>query len=319
MHCDTLTAIDDLSHGLGQVSVDKLVQAGCAAQCFAIFLDKRQGPLWPRFEAYCERLGELVAQDDRLQQVCDPLDLESCMQSGKVAALLAVEGGDLLGENISNLDRLYRRGVRLLTLCWNYPNALGYPNVDCSLPRLHIDVRSTDSRGLTPFGVEVVSRMNQLGMIVDVSHLSDGGFWDALHLSRAPIVASHSNARALCPVGRNLSDEMIAALAAKGGVAGLNFCYDFLSDTGGEVADLYVAHARHIYAVGGEDVLAIGSDFDGIPRLAGCDCTLLPILFDRLCRWLPPRVVDKMMMGNAYRVWREVQNAKTVSNQGRSV
>ena len=307
LHCDTLTAIEDVAHGAGQTSVDKLAALGGAAQCFAIFLDKKQGPLWPRFEHYCDRLEALMAQDSRLQLALSPDEALQIVKRGNVAAILTVEGGDLLAGDMANLHRLYRRGVRLLTLCWNYPNALGYPNIDCTLPREQIDVCRTDGRGLTAFGLDVVDQMNALGMMVDVSHLSDGGFWEALKRSKAPIVASHSNARALCGVGRNLSDEMIAALARRGGVMGLCFCYDFLTSGGGEWLDMAVAHARHIYDVGGADVLALGSDFDGIPPVAGCDCTALPLLARRLADVLPAEAVDKMLWSNAMRVWRSVQ------------
>ena len=121
-----------------------------------------------------------------------------------------MEEGGVLNEKQERLEELYRLGIRLITLTWNYENCLGYPN-------------SRDgevmNRGLKAFGLEIVERMNALGMLVDVSHLSDGGFWDCIRVSRAPIIASHSNARALCGVPRNLTDDMLRALAEKGGAA----------------------------------------------------------------------------------------------------
>ena len=109
----------------------------------------------------------------------------------------------------------------------------------------------------------MVERMNELGMIVDVSHLSDGGFWDVLKYSRKPVVASHSNARALCPHPRNLSDEMIRVLAEKGGISGLNFYPYFLKENGKAGMDDLIRHIEHMYYVGGEEFVAIGTDFDG--------------------------------------------------------
>ena len=162
---------------------------------------------------------------------------------------------------------LYEERIRLITLTWNYDNCLGSPN-------------SRDpevmSRGLKPFGKEVVERMNDLGMLIDVSHLSDGGFWDCIKVSRFPIVASHSNARALCPHPRNLTDEMLHALGNKGGVAGMNFYSAFLrkmdrnrpmSDGNDRASLMDIAlHGARILDQAGEDALALGTDLDGFDR-----------------------------------------------------
>ena len=116
---------------------------------------------------------------------------------------------------------------------------------------------------LKPFGIEIVERMNDLGIIVDVSHLSDGGLWDVLKHSKKPVIASHSNARALCDHQRNLTDEMIRALAEKGGVSGINFYPYFLNESGKANIDDLIRHIEHMYYVGGEDFVAMGTDFDG--------------------------------------------------------
>ena len=118
-------------------------------------------------------------------------------------------------------------------------------------------------KGLKPFGFEVVEQMNSLGMLIDVSHLSDGGFWDVLSTSSKPIVASHSNARALCEHPRNLTDDMIRALAEKGGVIGLNFYPYFVNPAGHASVSALAEHALHLFYIGGEDSVAIGTDFDG--------------------------------------------------------
>lgn len=147
-------------------------------------------------------------------------------------------------------------------------------------------------------------------MIVDVSHLSDAGFYDVASHAKRPFVASHSDARAICPAVRNLTDDMIGLLAEKGGVTGLNFCPSFLNaqkDYPGTAADV-ARHAAHIIKVGGEDCLGLGSDFDGIrthAELPGADA--MPVLEDALAKaGLTARQRDKVMGENVLRVYREV-------------
>jgi membrane dipeptidase len=145
-------------------------------------------------------------------------------------------------------------GVRLITLTWNFPNEIGFPN--CQNEYMN--------KGLTEFGKEVVYEMNKLGMVIDVSHLSDGGFYDVANLSSKPFVASHSNSRSIRSHTRNLTDDMIRTLAEKGGVTGINFCAAFLgSSRDGRIDDM-VEHIKHLRNIGGIDVIALGSDFDGI-------------------------------------------------------
>ena len=204
----------------------------------------------------------------------------------------------------------------MLTLTWNYPNELGWPNVkmppkgseeapDFTVP--------DQEHGLTETGFAFLSEMERLGMIVDVSHLSDAGFWDVASTAAKPFVASHSNARAVCPHVRNLNDEMIRALAEKGGVTGLNFCHSFLeakkagSEAQASLAAV-AAHARHIVDVGGEDCLGLGSDFDGIPTNEALpDASFLPALADALTEaGFTGRQIDKIFSENVLRVYREV-------------
>lgn len=202
------------------------------------------------------------------------------------------------------MDRLgyfYSMGVRAMALTWNYPNCFGSPN-------------STDTRvmhtGLTPFGKEAVGVMNDIGMLIDVSHLSDGGFYDVARLSRKPFAATHSNCRALSPHPRNLTDDMIRMLSEKGGVAGLNFYGPFLSDditeTHSRVEDM-CAHVLHMLKVGGEDCIALGTDFDGMDGSFEIGSpTQMWRLFDALKRkGLTARQLEKLASGNALRVLRD--------------
>ena len=197
---------------------------------------------------------EFSENADQISLVTSYEELINNAENGKISAFLTIEESGILDGEISRLEHLYEEDIRLMTLLWNGENCIGYPNS-----------RNTKimNKGLKPFGIEVVERMNELGMIVDVSHLSDGGFWDVLKYSRKPVVASHSNARALCPHPRNLSDEMIRALAEKGGISGLNFYPYFLKENGKAGMDDLIRHIEHMYYVGGEEFVAIGTDFDG--------------------------------------------------------
>lgn len=200
--------------------------------------------------------GELEKNREKIGPVLTYSDIEENQRAGKMSALLSVEEGAVCQGELPKLLTLYEQGVRMMTLTWNYPNELGFPHQNAE-------------GGLTEKGREFVRKMQEIGMIVDVSHLSDQGFYDVLKETDKPFVASHSNARSICPHSRNLTDEMIRALAERGGVTGLNFYADFLKKAvsgeknSGTIADI-VRHAAHIVSVGGEDCLGLGSDFDGI-------------------------------------------------------
>lgn len=171
-----------------------------------------------------------------------------------MSALLAIEEGAVLEGNIENLEKFYDLGVRMITLTWNHENEIGYP---------HIKPENAN-KGLKSFGIEVVENMNDLGMIVDVSHLSDAGFYDVAKVSTKPFIATHSNSREMTKHSRNLTDEMIKILANAGGVTGINFCSAFIGETPMTMISDMVRHIKHMRNIGGIDVIALGSDFDGI-------------------------------------------------------
>lgn len=312
LHCDTITALDpkEWRNGAGQISWQKLKDAGYGLQCVAVFQPYDRGNLYANFLSYARSLDESVCQNsDLVAKVTTSKEIEQTVKAGKIALLLTIEEGGTMEGDLDKLRSLYDHGVRMMTLIWNFANELGYPNLDYR--SYHADrlasLTHTDERGLTPLGIETVKEMNRLGMVVDVSHLSDGGFWDVVRHSDAPFVASHSNARSVCEVARNLTDPMLKALADRGGVTGLNLCPDFLRRGEGDLLEYSLNHVKHILDVAGEDVLALGTDYDGIsplPPLTGCETT--PYLAEHLSRYLPARVVDKMMWSNALRVLTEV-------------
>jgi membrane dipeptidase len=187
-------------------------------------------------------------------------EIEAAHKRGKIAALIGLEGGHAIEDNLDKLREFYRRDVRYMTLTHTNTNNWADSSGDTNKSEVK------HHNGLTDFGKDVVREMNRLGMMVDISHTADKTFWDALEVSRAPIIASHSNARALANVPRNMTDEMIVALAKKGGVIQVNFNCPFLTTQKpphATVADV-VAHIDHIRKITSIDAIGIGSDFDGI-------------------------------------------------------
>jgi membrane dipeptidase len=205
-------------------------------------------------------------------------EVRRIVSAGRHAMLLGLEGGHAIEDSLENLRQFYRRGIRYMTLTWSFSHSWA----DSSGDPLH--EAETLHRGLTDFGREVVREMNDLGMLVDISHVSDETFWDALEISRAPVIASHSSVRAIASHPRNLSDDMLRAVATNGGVVMINFsalyldprkttlwrlAWDWVAHLGGaetsvsDVAD----HIDHVVRVAGVDHVGLGSDFDGAPFL----------------------------------------------------
>jgi len=264
-HCDTIDRLY-INNGIGlkkndfHIDVDKLKKGNALAQFFAVFLhlkeiqDKGRTPLEVALEMIDLFYKELKDNSDELAFAATINDINNNKNINKISAFLTIEEGAVLEGSIDNLNKLYQLGVRLITLTWNFPNEIAFPN--CR--------KEFTDRGLTTFGIEVVEEMNSLGMLIDVSHLSDGGFYDVARLSKKPFIASHSNARAKTDNKRNLTDDMIRLLAEKGGVMGINFCANFLGPDNISRVDDMIRHIKHIHNVGGIDVIALGSDFDGI-------------------------------------------------------
>ncbi|VBB06630.1 metal-dependent hydrolase [Lucifera butyrica] len=262
LHCDTVLLLmaDKNTLQLRQndfcVDVEKLKQASSMAQFFALFVDlqKTDNALETCLEMADTFYAQLEKNQDALRWAGNYRDLLENKRQNKISAFLTIEEGGVLRGQLHHLRNFYHLGVRLITLTWNYPNEIGYPNKEAQYR----------SRGLTPFGKEVVREMNRLGMLIDVSHLSDQGFYDVAALSTQPFVASHSNARTVQDHPRNLTDDMIRVLAEKGGVMGINFERTFLGNSEISRVEDMVRHIKHIRQVGGIDVIALGTDFDGI-------------------------------------------------------
>lgn len=271
-HCDTLSRIFDLQkkgidgesvwRNEGETDLLRLVEAGYGAQFFACFLMQEKKPVYDSHFEDAIRMTELLhgELEEHKEQAAFAGSWKAYMKNkaeGKLSCFLTVEEGGILEQKPERLDVLYEKGIRLITLTWNYENCLGYPGC----------IPSFRDKGLKPFGIEILERMDELGMIVDVSHLSDGGFADVCRYGKRPFLASHSNARAVCPHSRNLTDEMIRKLAERGGLMGLNFYGPFLTKEGRSTIEAMLCHIRHMMNVGGREIIGIGSDFDGM----GCE------------------------------------------------
>ena len=302
-HCDTASEILDgrgLYDNNGMLSIKKMQEGGVACQFFAMYINMSSFAS-PSLgyehlnKIYANFMEELRKNQNHIVRAGNSSEISAARGGGKIAAVLTLEEGGVLDNRIERLDELYTMGIRLITLSWNYENCIGFP---------HSPKPDEMKRGLKPFGVEVVRRMQELGILVDVSHLSDGGFWDVVKLSKKPFVASHSNARFLCGHTRNLSDDMLKALADSGGVTGLNFVPKFLDDDeAGSIAQM-TAHIKHINNVAGIDVLALGSDFDGFKGACELgDCSNFPRLLDAISgAGFSDDEIEKICWKNAMRV-----------------
>ena len=195
---------------------------------------------------------EIKKHNDLIEIALDLDDIKRIASQGKISAVLAIEGGEALMGKIENLDYFYDRGVRIFGLTWNRENELGFGQGTGS------------TRGLKPFGIEVIKRMDELGMIADVSHLNEAGFWDVHNHITRPYMASHSNAFALFPHNRNLKDDQIMAIVESGGVIGFNMYPPFISSNKRTTVDDVLAHFRHFIEIGAGQHVGLGCDFDGI-------------------------------------------------------
>jgi membrane dipeptidase len=223
---------------------------------------------------------------------------------GPLAAVLHVEGAEAIDPGLERLTGLHDGGLRSLGLTWSRPNAFGH-GAPFAFPG-----SPDQGPGLTDAGRALVTACNELGVVVDVSHLNERGFWDVAERSGAPLVASHSNAHALCPSPRNLTDDQLRAIGESGGVVGINFCVAFVREDGADDPDTplsaIAAHAAHVAEVAGVDAVALGSDFDGATMPHELDsATKLPALLDALREFgFDEPELEKVALGNWRRVLR---------------
>jgi membrane dipeptidase len=247
-------------------------------------------------------------------------EIEAAKKKGKIAALLGIEGGHAIEDSLRLLRDFYALGVRYMTL--THANNNNWADSSGDLAKV-----PGKPPGLTDFGKRVVAEMNRIGMMVDISHVSDKTFWDALETSKAPLIASHSSCRALSNIPRNMTDEMIAALARKGGVVQINFGCSFVSQKSATAVrsktapvqatfDEAMAHIEHAIKITGIDGVGIGADYDGVTCVpAGLeDVSKYPAITRALLeRGYKAEDVRKIMGGNLLRVMRAVEKFAAAS------
>ena len=249
-HCDTLSkiALENILPRDCAVTRERLERGGVSLQTFALFIGGAADE-----KTYYERAKKMICAAPRLgiPLITGPLpDVLPETPHG----IFSIEGCEFFGGKLERFHEFADQGIKLCALTWNYENELGYP------------ASGGDTRGLKPFGRALIAEMDARGVLCDVSHLNDAGFEDVLNLSRLPVVASHSNLRALCAMPRNLATWQARALIERRGFIGVNFYAGFLNRNAPATVDDVLRVIDTLCAMGGEDVVGFGSDFDGIDR-----------------------------------------------------
>ena len=304
LHCDTIMQLldhpdsGDLYRNTWKIDIEKLQKAHSKVQDFALFINlgKTNDPYGRYEEMRNLCTTQIHLYGEHIQHVLSYQDVESVYESGKIGALMSIEEGGVLGGDLDKLKQAYQDGVRLITLTWNYPNGLGEPHC------------GEQHKKLTPKGIEFVEAMQDLGIIVDCSHLNDAGTEQLGDILDVPFIASHSNAREVTAHTRNVPDNLIKLIANKGGVIGLNFAQSFLGTSPVSCIDDIVKHGLYLINKGGEDVVALGTDFDGIkPNTEIKDASEMYRLYDAFKEaGLSVEQCEKLFWKNADRLLKEI-------------
>ncbi len=308
MHCDTLIEgwrkpERSFYDGDTSINLKLLKENGSLLQFFAMYLSRNEMKTMDPYDILKGIYGYYQTQMEKYSDIIRPVysaqEVLENEERGLLSSLLTVEDGVFIDGKIERVQEVYDMGVRLITLMWNFENSVGFPCSDD--PEAHL-------KGLKPFGIEVVEKMNELGMIIDVSHMSEGGFYDVAKHSKKPFVASHSCARALCNHRRNLTDDQLKTLGNAGGIAGVNFECSFLKE-GSNCAtyDQIIEHLLYMKDKAGIDAVGFGSDFDGIEDNGELvNYSGFKTLLERMEGKFTYDEIDKICRGNALRVIKDV-------------
>jgi membrane dipeptidase len=304
-HIDTPLKMVESNIGLAgnnaEVDIPKLRAGGVDVVIFSIFVSPYRYAKVARSQAdfMIKNLKQQVTANNKQIQLAYSFgDIQRIHEQGKIAGIIGLEGADPLEGKLTNLDYFYKQGVRYIGLTWSTHTALA--DSSSGAPKWN---------GLSPLGKQVVQRMNELGMVIDVSHLSDKSFYDVIKTSKAPVMASHSSARALQPSPRNLNDDMLRNLAKNGGVVGAIFYPPFLAK-GPTSTQTVVDHIDHMVKVAGIGAVGLGSDFDGLdikPPVGLENASKFPNITAELRkRGYSDEDIRKVLGGNLMRVFEQV-------------
>lgn len=299
-HCDTiyrcLRTGAQLRENDAHLDLHRASSFGRFAQVFALYQDPEELPRGSTMVRegqllHQKFLREMEQNRDVIVHCRTGAEVDRAAADGKMAAILSIEGAELIGCDPGQVETAAEWGVRFLNPVWNWPNVLSGANC-----------RDTD-RGLSPLGADFLRQLEAFHIYPDVSHISDPGFWDVVRLARGPVVATHSNSRALCPHRRNLTDDMFRAIRDSGGVAGLNYYQHFVGDD--PTMEGLVRHVEHFLELDGERSLCLGGDMDGCELLAGGMRGLedVPLLWQALAdRGYPQSLLEDLFWNNLRRL-----------------
>lgn len=296
LHCDTATEAMKCHAGLCgnglQLDLDKW-QSGRLCQSYAVFIpDTLRGEAaWQYFLKCSGYWKEQIAETPEMVLLRQPAEAAEQWRRGKQTCFFAVEGGAVLAGRPERVETLAGRGVRMLTLTWNGENELASG--------------TTATGGLKPLGRDIIRELEHCSIVADVSHLNDESMGDVIEWAQRPVIATHSNSRRLCNVPRNLTDDQFRCIAERRGLVGLNFFTGFLrEDRKHACMEELLRHAEHFLDLGGEEVLALGSDFDGAEMPCDLpDCGALPALAGRLTEAFGVTISEKICYKNALDFW----------------
>ncbi len=322
LHCDTIDSLayasygafseyvqgaagGDLVHNGIQLAADRMPCPWC--QCYAVWVPDDLSAFGKTpLEFYREARDWFLAHtspEGPVVQVRDARNIDAVLENGQVAALLTIENGLPL-TSLELVDEIAADSVKMVTLTWNGANAIAHG--------------SQTTGGLTSYGREVIRAMEDRRIVVDVSHLNDESFWDVVRTARRPFAASHSNARTVCGHPRNLTDDQFRAIVDAGGIVGINYYRAFISGrsngsapTDGEVTfDELAAHVEHFLDLGGENAIALGSDFDGSDTPEWLDaCEKAAPFYRQIAGRFGQELADRMFWSNAHYFF--MQNERT--------
>ena len=304
MHCDTITNLMDnarsLRNNVLQVDLEKLSRFSAPLQFFAIWLEPQYYHC--AYKKTCDYIrffyDEVEKNHELIGAVKNTAEIQANRQDGKISALLSIEGGECLEGKVERIGELYESGIRAFSLTWNNDNVLA---CGCN---------TNMDTGLTGLGREAVEQIGELGMLLDLSHCSERTFWDIADMHKKPLIASHSNTKALRKHQRNLDDKQLRAIADRGGVVGITLFSEFLTYNKRATMDEIISHIDHVVQVAGVDHVGFGCDFEGmvVTPIEIETVADMSVLAEKICAHFGSAAGEKILGGNVLRILNDIVN-----------